>query len=56
MFGHRAIGPNVSALNSLTSLIERGELRPIVGAEFALHDVQRAHELSEKVWFSMCNS
>ncbi len=41
------IGPNASALNELTALIERGKLRPIVGAEFALPDVQRAHELSE---------
>ena len=41
------IGPNAPALNHLTALIERGELRPIVGAEFALHEVQRAHELSE---------
>ena len=41
------IGPNASALNELTALIEQGKLRPIVGAEFALRDVQRAHELSE---------
>ncbi len=41
------IGPNVPALNGLTALIERGELRPIVGEEFALRDVQRAHDLSE---------
>jgi NADPH:quinone reductase-like Zn-dependent oxidoreductase len=41
------IGPNVAALNGLTSLIERGELRPIVGAEYALANVGRAHKLSE---------
>ncbi len=41
------IGPIASALNELTALIERGELRPIVGAEFALEDAQPAHELSE---------
>jgi NADPH:quinone reductase-like Zn-dependent oxidoreductase len=41
------IGPNVPALNGLTALIERGQLRPIVGAEFSLSEVQRAHELSE---------
>jgi NADPH:quinone reductase-like Zn-dependent oxidoreductase len=41
------IGPNVSALNELTALIKQGKLRPIVGAEYALRDVQRAHELSE---------
>lgn len=41
------IGPNVAALDGLTNLIERGELHPIVGAEFALADVGRAHLLSE---------
>ena len=41
------IGPNASALNQLTTFIERGQLRPIVGAEFALTDIQRAHEMSE---------
>jgi NADPH:quinone reductase-like Zn-dependent oxidoreductase len=41
------IGPNAAALNELTALIERGSLRPIVGAEFALPDIRRAHELSE---------
>lgn len=41
------IGPNAAALRELSALIERGELRPIVGAEYALRDVQRAHQLSE---------
>ncbi len=41
------IGPNVAALDELTALVELGQLRPIVGAEFALADIQRAHELSE---------
>ncbi len=41
------IGPNVRALNELTAMVERGKLRPVVGAEFALQDVTHAHELSE---------
>ncbi len=41
------IGPNVEALNHLTALIEQGKLRPIVGEEFALQDIKRAHGLSE---------
>ncbi len=41
------IGPNATALGELAILIERGALRPIVGAEFALADIQQAHELSE---------
>jgi NADPH:quinone reductase-like Zn-dependent oxidoreductase len=41
------IGPNVPALGGLTALIERGELRPIIGAEFALADIGEAHRLSE---------
>jgi NADPH:quinone reductase-like Zn-dependent oxidoreductase len=41
------IGPNVAALNGLAELVDSGKLRAVVGAEFALRDVQRAHALSE---------
>ena len=41
------IEPNGSDLEQLAKLVDDGELRPIVGAEFALHDIAKAHALSE---------
>jgi NADPH:quinone reductase-like Zn-dependent oxidoreductase len=41
------IQPNASILKELAILVDDGILRPIVGAEFALKDVAKAHELSE---------
>lgn len=41
------IQPNVPALNELCALIERGDVRPVIGAEFALSDIKQAHALSE---------
>lgn len=41
------IGPNPSILDQMAELVENGKLRPIVGAEFALQDIARAHALSE---------
>jgi NADPH:quinone reductase-like Zn-dependent oxidoreductase len=41
------IGPNAPVLERLAALVDGGELRPIVGAEFALRDIGKAHTLSE---------
>lgn len=41
------IGPNPPVLQRLAALVEGGRLRPVVGAEFALRDIARAHALSE---------
>ena len=41
------IEPNAYILEQLAKLVEHGKLRPIVGAEFALHDIAKAHALSE---------
>jgi NADPH:quinone reductase-like Zn-dependent oxidoreductase len=41
------IGPNAPVLERLAALVDGGELRPIVGAEFALRDIGKAHALSE---------
>ena len=41
------IGPNAPVLDQLAALVDAGRLRPIVGAEFALRDIARAHALSE---------
>ena len=41
------IQPNAPALNELCALVERGDVRPIIGAEFALSDIKQAHALSE---------
>jgi NADPH:quinone reductase-like Zn-dependent oxidoreductase len=42
------IKPDASALEEMAGLVDSGKLRPIVGAEFALDDIQRAHALSER--------
>lgn len=41
------IEPSAYILEELAKLVEHGELRAIVGAEFALHDIAKAHALSE---------
>lgn len=41
------IGPNAPVLEKLAHMVDGGRLRPIVGAEFALRDIARAHALSE---------
>jgi NADPH:quinone reductase-like Zn-dependent oxidoreductase len=41
------IEPNASILAELAGRVDAGKLRPIVGAEFALEDVAKAHAFSE---------
>lgn len=41
------IEPNAAVLAELARLVEGGKVRPLIGAEFALDDIARAHELSE---------
>ena len=41
------IQPNAEILRELAKLIDDGIVRPIVGAEFSLKDISKAHELSE---------
>ncbi len=41
------IKPDAAALEEMAKLVDAGELRPVVGAEFALEDIRRAHALSE---------
>ena len=41
------IEPSAYILKQLAELVEQGKLRPVIGAEFALHDIVKAHELSE---------
>ncbi len=41
------IQPNAEILLKLATLIDGGIVRPIVGAEFSLKDIDMAHELSE---------
>lgn len=41
------IQPSAAILRELAKLIDCGVVRPIVGAEFSLKDISRAHELSE---------
>lgn len=41
------IEPNAPILEQLAKLVEQGDLRPIIGAEFALQDIVKAHALSE---------
>ncbi|HET8668536.1 MAG TPA: NADP-dependent oxidoreductase, partial [Terriglobales bacterium] len=45
--GYLFIGPNSSILEQMAELVEKGKLRPVVGAEFALRDIAQAHALSE---------
>ena len=41
------IEPNAAILAQLSVLVDTGALRPIVGAEFALEDIAKAHAFSE---------
>lgn len=41
------IEPNARILDQLAALVDTGKVRPIIGAEFALRDVVKAHALSE---------
>jgi len=41
------IQPNAGILRELASLIDSGVIRPVVGAEFSLQEISKAHELSE---------
>jgi NADPH:quinone reductase-like Zn-dependent oxidoreductase len=41
------IQPNATILQQLADLIDAGHVRPIVGAEFGLADIAKAHELSQ---------
>ena len=41
------VQPNAPVLAQLAQLVEQGQLRSVVGAEYALHDIQLAHALSE---------
>lgn len=41
------IQPSASILVQLAALIESGKLRPVIGAEFALSDIAKAHALSQ---------
>ena len=41
------IEPNAKILDELAALVDTGKVRPIIGAEFALRDVVKAHALSE---------
>ena len=41
------IDPNARILSDLAGLVDAGWVRPIVGAEFALGDIARAHAFSE---------
>lgn len=41
------IEPNASILMQLANLVDTGKLRPVIGAEFALQDIAKAHALSQ---------
>ncbi len=41
------IEPSASILEKLANLVDIGKLRPIIGAEFALQDIAKAHALSQ---------
>lgn len=41
------IQPNAYILEQYANLVDQGKIRPIVGAEFALKDIKKAHTLSE---------
>lgn len=41
------IGPSAPILTQLAELADNGKLRPLVGAEFALKDISKAHALSQ---------
>jgi len=41
------IEPNAHILTQLAGLVDTGQVRPIIGAEFALQDIEKAHALSQ---------
>ena len=41
------IQPSAYILEQLGQLVDQGKMRPIIGAEFTLEDIDKAHELSE---------
>ena len=41
------IEPNAKILNEIAKLVDLGKVRPVIGAEFALQDIAKAHALSE---------
>jgi NADPH:quinone reductase-like Zn-dependent oxidoreductase len=41
------IGPDAAVLEHLAGLVDAGDLRPVVCAEFGLHDMAAAHRFSE---------
>ncbi len=41
------IDPNAKILAEMAKLVDAGKLRPIVGSEFALRDIAKAHALSQ---------
>lgn len=41
------IGPDAPLLERLAQLVDDGKVRPLIGAEFALQDIRKAHVLSE---------
>lgn len=41
------IQPDAAVLSELATLVDAGKIRPIIGAEFTLEDIAKAHALSE---------
>ena len=41
------IDPNAAVLEQIAGLVDTGRIRPLIGAEFALSDIAKAHDLSE---------
>jgi len=41
------IEPNAYILEQMAELVDQGTLRPVIGGEFALQDIEKAHALSE---------
>ncbi len=41
------IQPSAAILEQLAMLVDSGKLRPVVGAEFSLKDIEKAHVLSQ---------
>jgi NADPH:quinone reductase-like Zn-dependent oxidoreductase len=45
--GYVFIQPNAAILTELGQMVDIAQIRPVVGAEFALKDIRQAHEFSE---------
>jgi NADPH:quinone reductase-like Zn-dependent oxidoreductase len=41
------IGPNAPILTDLAQMVDAGQVRPIIGAEYGLNDTAKAQEASE---------